>query len=484
MPYYVFAIGGTGARCLESLVYLCAMGLGPDQPLHPILVDPDEGNGNLNRTIELIVRYKKIREQIKNPSKNDFFKTEIIYDDAQSKADSSVQIPNRYNPNSGLVTGQNTLAHFIQYNTVLTNDGTKHLADLLFSPDELDMDMAAGFRGIPSIGSILMTNVNKQKFWDVITSELKSNSNSRVFVFASVFGGTGASGYPVISQLLKNKAPATKVGGSLILPYFKLKDPKNLTIHKDRIMPDSNSFMVNAKTACQYYANSFNGNDSNYVLGDHFDNCKQYENYAVGSRDQKNDSHVIELFAAYAALDFWAKEGDNFKRFYKIIVSNPVDKNKDTHILETDLPTEIPQSYPFERFALLYHYINNLYHLIDNQSIKTLDKIAWLRGLRVADEKVRGKMLVDEKDSIKPLKEFTDSFKTWINMIHTNDRKLEMIDSNLNLDSLLVKDRNRYRNFNINFIDVKSYNVAKDQQNIVGSILQVLSRAKLTKGGR
>jgi hypothetical protein len=28
--YYVFAIGGTGARCLESFIFLCAMGLGPE----------------------------------------------------------------------------------------------------------------------------------------------------------------------------------------------------------------------------------------------------------------------------------------------------------------------------------------------------------------------------------------------------------------------------------------------------------------------
>jgi len=55
------AIGGSGARCLESLVYLCAMGLGPKK-LIPFIIDPDIDNGNLSRTLELISKYQKIRK--------------------------------------------------------------------------------------------------------------------------------------------------------------------------------------------------------------------------------------------------------------------------------------------------------------------------------------------------------------------------------------------------------------------------------------
>ena len=117
MPYYVFAIGGTGARCLESLLFLCAAGLGPAE-LHPILVDPDSGNGNLNRTKELIIKYKSIRDRINNPLEGSLFYTQVLFNESEKENDSEVRahIPNYFNPNSDLDQGENTLSHFIDYN--------------------------------------------------------------------------------------------------------------------------------------------------------------------------------------------------------------------------------------------------------------------------------------------------------------------------------------------------------------------------------
>lgn len=163
MPYYVFAIGGTGARCLESLLYLCAMGLGP-QKLHPILVDPDNGNGNLNRTKELIIRYREIRKQINNPEPQSLFYTDVIFNEDETRPDVNVQIPNSFDPNSGLNAGMNTLGNFIEYQTTLDKGNGKYLADLLFSGDELEMDMARGYRGVPSIGSILRPTSRTRPF--------------------------------------------------------------------------------------------------------------------------------------------------------------------------------------------------------------------------------------------------------------------------------------------------------------------------------
>jgi hypothetical protein len=156
VPYYVFSVGGTGARCLESLIYLCAMGIHLDQPLFPIFVDPDQSNGNITRTIKLIQKYKLIREHLPRPSKDYLFNTEIIYSDKENSPNTTVKIPNLYNPNSGLDPAQNKLSHFIEYETKLQGTDYKFLADLLFSKEELNMDMSAGYRGIPSIGSILI----------------------------------------------------------------------------------------------------------------------------------------------------------------------------------------------------------------------------------------------------------------------------------------------------------------------------------------
>ena len=478
MPYYVFAIGGTGARCLESLLYLCAMGLGP-QKLHPILVDPDNGNGNLNRTKELIIRYREIRKQINNPEPQSLFYTDVIFNEDETRPDVNVQIPNSFDPNSGLNAGMNTLGNFIEYQTTLDKGNGKYLADLLFSGDELEMDMARGYRGVPSIGSILMTNIENSPFWDVLTGSLAADPHSRVFVFASVFGGTGASGYPVISRLIKNKAPLAKVGGALLLPYFKLPDPKNLMQYKkEKVLPDSNSFMINAKAACEFYQNRFSGNDSNYILGDDMENCKEYENYQIGSKEQKNDAHMIELFAAYAALDFWKREDKTFKNFYRIHVENPSEKGHGGNSVSAgDLPDQL-KALPLERFALLYLYVSDFYALVEGDKTSQLNKVAWLRkaNLKAAD-------VMAHRDELKVINDFCTAYKDWIKQNHSNSAPLKVLNEDLYLDTLVLGDPKRYEGYPINRLETELYKTAARHNNLTETLIVAASNAKIANMG-
>ena len=51
MSYYFVAIGGTGAKVMEALTHLCIAGLLPsNERLYISAIDPDVGNGNLERT--------------------------------------------------------------------------------------------------------------------------------------------------------------------------------------------------------------------------------------------------------------------------------------------------------------------------------------------------------------------------------------------------------------------------------------------------
>jgi len=482
MPYYVFAIGGTGSRCLESLIYLCAMGLGPKE-LHPILVDPDSGNGNLNRTKELIIKYKDIRSRINNPDKGSLFYTDVIFEEHETGPDVPTQVPNYFNPNDGLAAGMNTLAHFIDYNNSLQQGDGKYLADLLFSKNELEMDMAQGYRGVPSIGSILMTNIQKHRIWKVLVSSLKADQNSKVFIFASVFGGTGASGYPVISKLIKNGAPDAKVGGALLLPYFRLPDPKNLiqqmtNLQTEKVLPDSNSFMVNSKAACEFYQNNFSGIDSNYILGDDLEACVEYKDYQIGSQQQKNDAHMIELFSAYAALDFWSKTGDNYKPFYLIQVQNPQENVSSYKITHSDLPHE-KQTYPYERFALLYHYISELDDLAENQNTSLINKIAWLRY-----SGFKGRDVIAHRAELSALRKFLDSYKTWIKQNHSNSAPLALLDENMNMECLLHEDSQRYSSFPISRIDAKLYRSHSRGNSLTETLIKAASSTDLTEKRR
>jgi len=479
MPYYVFAIGGTGARCLESLLYLCAMGLGPKE-LHPILVDPDSGNGNLNRTKELIIRYKDIRKRINNPKQGSLFYTEVQYEEEQTGPDVRTRIPNFFNPNNTLNPGMNTLAHFIEYNTILQGQEGHYLADLLFSRDELNMDMAQGYRGVPSIGSILMTNIRQHAIWNVLVASLRADPESKVFIFASVFGGTGASGYPVISRLIKEGAPDAKVGGSLLLPYFRLPDPRNLiqevaNLQNEKVLPDSNSFMVNSKAACEFYKNNFSGIDSNYVLGDDLEACAEYKNYHIGSREQKNDAHMIELFSAYAAIDFWNKTGENYKRFYHIQVQSnesPFD------VFPSDLPDQ-KKEFPFERFALVYHYVAELYDLAEKQNSALINKIAWLRV-----SGFKGKDVLASRSELRSLMTFLESYKTWITQNHSNTAPLNILDKDIALDCLLHDHPKRYRNYPISKLDKKLYYGHHRGSSLTETIVRAASATDITEQRR
>ena len=58
---FIFAIGGTGARVVRSLILLLGTGvkINADEII-PIILDPDSSNGDLNRTLDLLNIYKNI----------------------------------------------------------------------------------------------------------------------------------------------------------------------------------------------------------------------------------------------------------------------------------------------------------------------------------------------------------------------------------------------------------------------------------------
>lgn len=488
MTLYTFAIGGTGARCLESLIYLCAMGMGPAK-LHPIIVDPDSGNGNGNRTIKLINTYKDIRSRLPHKSQpGSLFYTEIDFQLTDKQTDNKQVIPNIFNPNSCLNGDSVNLAEYLNYNTMPVDSEERRLVDLLFSQDELSMDMKCGYRGIPSIGSVLMTSVEESSSWAALITDLGSNNENRVFIFASVFGGTGASGYPVISRLLRNNAKSSTLGGALLLPYFKLPDPVNLfterpDLKNEKILPRSNSFLMNTKVACDFYAKQFEDvNNANYILGDDFEHCKEYEDYQIGDDKQLNSAHVLELQAALAAVDFTNKT--EHRKFYKLEVKNSMSKTNKMSIEKDDLPYCVDNIknrtvlWYMERLALLYNYVRDIDSLIEANRDGLLDKIAWLRQIGL-----RGSDVINERDEFKSLHKFLCSYKDWISETHSNTADLMVLDKDLNLDNLVVSKPNVYSREKISRYDTHvSANKCKDRQPLA-SLIHAWSQDKVVKGG-
>src|SRR5690349_7122656 len=75
----LFALGGSGARALEPMLHLCALGLGPRQ-LKVIIVDPDQSNAAVQRSRGLMERYIEIRRHLERDAlpEDGYFRTEVI----------------------------------------------------------------------------------------------------------------------------------------------------------------------------------------------------------------------------------------------------------------------------------------------------------------------------------------------------------------------------------------------------------------------
>ena len=63
---FIIAIGGTGMRCLESFVHLCAMGMFDNKTIDILTLDTDQSNGNKDRVEALIDLYNKIKSDDAN----------------------------------------------------------------------------------------------------------------------------------------------------------------------------------------------------------------------------------------------------------------------------------------------------------------------------------------------------------------------------------------------------------------------------------
>ncbi|NUQ41495.1 MAG: hypothetical protein HUU32_08895 [Calditrichaceae bacterium] len=313
MAYNVLVgIGGTGARVVEAMVHLCAAGYGPEN-LSIFLIDPDESNGNLTRTKTLITLYNLCRQSF-NPSKaaeKQLFKTNI-------KIPETLVWKIFKDKNT-------TLSYYINLKTM-----TKELEDfasVLFSEVELNTILNEGFRGHPSIGSVVMSDPPQdEEPWTVLWDDIitQKQNDVRVFLAGSVFGGTGAAGVPTIGsqRLIKYNDKATigagksrvLLGGALVLPYFSIEredetDEKMYVTHYD--------FPIATKAALQYYNEKQLGFDQLYFIGDSLN--QKIGKFSVGSMSQENQPHYIELVTALAATDFFEQpplEGDPEKLYY------------------------------------------------------------------------------------------------------------------------------------------------------------------------
>ena len=163
------------------------------------------------------------------------------------------------------------------------------------------MTFSVGFKGSPNVGTVVLGEMIKGADWFQAFCNA-CQKGDRIFIISSIFGGTGASGYPLLEKTVRNSTnhPNVKdaiMGAVSVLPYFSLEDP--LTTDSDI---DSANFLTKAKSALAYYENSVNS-DYLYYVGEQ----DMKTTYANDEKKQEDKAHFVELVAATALFDFLSK---------------------------------------------------------------------------------------------------------------------------------------------------------------------------------
>jgi len=465
---YLIGIGGTGARVIESVVYLCAAGLGPKE-LNLFLIDPDSGNGNLARTRAVLDQYKKCRDKVKGNNKN-LFSTEIKFPS---------------DPVWGVFEGEDTkrpettkLNSIIKYSKM--QDASKNLAglvDLLFTQEELDTQLTEGFRGHPSIGSVVMSQKSKSPAWQMLFDDLDATNVANdigVFLVGSIFGGTGAAGVPTFGapKIIKHHEKAKMgddkskivLGGAIVLPYFTFDHGSDDKQKTEKVFIKPEDFSLATKAALEFYSEKELAFDSLYLIGDSL--SQKVGGFAPGKDAQKNDPHYIEIATTLSAFDFFRHDFPTSesipKRYY-------ISARKDDAITWESFPANSDgndnvglQQFKRKLISLtVFSYSLSTYgwFVLKNENDPEAKNATWFRDLFKEKKTEKDPRITNNEEDIKLIKEFSEQYLMWFSKISSLD-KVELLNTdNLFESEGVLYDYHKYPDKIGNLIKEKTENL-------------------------
>lgn len=441
---FLIGIGGTGSRVLEAFVHCCAAGFGPKGRVHLLMIDPDSGNGNLTRTKVLIEKYRKLRQAFPNreQGRNPAFQTELV-------------LPPHDKPLTWTIfeKGNQTLMDYISYNTL--TDERKPLADLadvLFTREERETELNEGFRGHPSIGALVMADLDVKKYpfqmlRDAMSAVAEAGA-ARIFLVGSIFGGTGAAGFATLGaeQVLKLNGDLNTelgegrskvlLGGALVLPYFTFKENAAKSPGQAQMRVTPQDFSIATKAALQFYNEKHLGIDQYYFIGDSLGQDVGPD--SPGNASQENRPHYIELASALAAFDFFAQPAPATgaaKQPSFFIASRKADEvswdqlplTRDSSQLSTKQAEFKERITDFTLFAYTYLTVGQHYLAMDPQRVND----SWYRKSFGRVEKQNPHSNPSHDDNLtnlhKQMADYAELFLAWITTLDELDQ-VKLID--------------------------------------------------------
>lgn len=402
---YVFGIGGTGARVMRSLTMLLASGVKLGENIDtviPVIIDQDRSNGDLTRTVALLKTYKSLHDQLQfgRNSKSEFFKTNI--DDLNTSF--RMQVAD---------VADKDFQSYIKYLNLDTRN--KALVSLLFSKKNLEAHMDVGFKGNPNMGSVVLNNFSTEADNDLGSILESFQSGDKIFIISSIFGGTGAAGFPLLLKTLRqaqsSQLPSAAlvanapIGAITVLPYFGVQHDEDSEINMD-------SFMSKAKAALSYYRDNLN-TDVLYYISDKL--SKNYDNHE-GDSAQRNNAHFVEMVAALSIVDFCKNnvQHDGSKSFKEF------GFNEDKPVVSIRTLADSTRALVGKPLISMF-----IFEKFYKEHLKNTWENAWAKDFSYADDDNEGKMdsTVMSHDFFVKLTKFLKDFDNeWLREMANNSR--------------------------------------------------------------
>jgi len=396
---YVFAIGGTGSRVLRSFCMMMASGVHVNcESIVAIIIDPDHANADLTRTIMLLEDYAKIRAELSFPqgANNKFFRTEI-----------SKPFSNRYT----LFlkdTEDRPFKNFIGLSEM--EDDDQAMMQMLFSEHNLNAQMDVGFKGNPNIGSVVLNQiVDSDEFVEFANSFA---AGDKIFIISSIFGGTGASGFPLLLKTLRTDENIpnhalinnAEIGAVTVLPYFMVNQDEESEV-------DSATFISKTKSALAYYEKNVCANgqvNAMYYLADNI--AGKYENHEGGAA-QQNNAHLIELMSATAIVDFCNNSFEQHATIHKELGINDLGTSEVSFVsFGDDLKSMF--RLPLTQFTLMANCFAEKFDNVQSLNFAHEFPDGFFRG-----------------EFMNRLKQITEKYRQWLDEMKDNNRSLNLFNT-------------------------------------------------------
>jgi hypothetical protein len=410
---FVFCIGGTGIRVMKSVIMLLAAGMKTNKyEVIPYIIDPHldlEEKKQLNTLIELYEHIQKdSTDNQKRPALNGFFGTQV---------ESYEELNGRENDTHTSFSEQRPFGEYLGIEKLSSTDINRLLIDTLFTRKSLNNRLSVGFKGNPNVGTVVLSNMMNGSDWmKTLTENSKFQEGDRIFIISSIFGGTGASGYPLLEKTIREMTESpilstATMGAVSVQPYFSLKNPE--TTGSDI---DSCSFITKTKAALSYYQDNVRS-DYFYYIGDKGMNIEYENNEEV----QDDKAHFGELVAATALFDFLNrpdKEHSEKPTYLSRAIAND-QQVLDLSNMGSGYAGLTKNIADFTLFSMLVEVLKN-------------EKYFPL----VKDRNMDSHFFSDS--TFRRLEEFIQRFRTWYDELSDNKRSfspLNIVDSNQSLDA-------------------------------------------------